>query len=246
MMTLGEMLLDARKKAGVSALDVSHATRIMLASVQALEDDALDSLPAFGYVRGYILSYCRYVGEDPQPFLEQYQRQSGHSRRNSIGQDHIDVRADRHRQREHEISWKVVLIVALVIVLVGAVVWTAVGLLKRDKNTPPLPAEPAASGSVVASTTADSADFDAQEESEPFDFTVKVKKGKATKLVITVDGTEAFNGVMTGGQKESFTEVAEAELEVQKPDNLTVTQNGTRIPIPQSGELHLRAQAADN
>lgn len=84
MTTLGDMLIEARKKSGLSAHDVSQRSHIMLSSIYSLEDNNHSSLPAAGYVRGYILSYCKLCDVDPTPYLEQYERQSGNSRRDSI------------------------------------------------------------------------------------------------------------------------------------------------------------------
>jgi cytoskeletal protein RodZ len=239
MMTLGEMLISARKKAGYSSADVARATRVMLPSVQALEDDNQNALPAPGYVRGYILSYCRFLGQDPVPYLAQYERQTGHARHDSMGHTPIDSTADRHRKGEHELGLKTVLIIAAIIVFIGIIVWSASGLFKKNDFTPlPVPATTETS----TETSQSAAEGTAVEEALAlFDFTVKAKKGKASEVVVTVDDVEAFNGVLTGKQKETFKDVTKAELKIKKPKNITVTQNGTNIPIPKGGKLELVA-----
>jgi cytoskeletal protein RodZ len=251
MMTLGEMLIDARKKAGYSALDVARATRIMVSAIQFMEDDQLDSLPAAGYVRGYILSYCRYVGCNPQPLLEQYQRQTGHARHghDSMGIAPIDRSAERLRGGHQDMPWKVVIVVAAAIVLLGSIIWFAAGLLKpKDTTTPPLPNAP--QGSTVTSTTTDATqgtgDGNTATPGEAFDFTVKAKSGKASKITIIVDDAEAYEGSLTGDEDKSYERVFEAKLEIKKPNNVVVTQNGTNIPIPADGVLTLRAARDDN
>ncbi|MDR1776066.1 MAG: helix-turn-helix domain-containing protein [Actinomycetes bacterium] len=236
MQTLGEMLVEARKAAGVSAFDVSQATRIMPAAIAALEADDYAALPAPGYVRGYILSYCKYVGATPDEFLATYEKRTGYKRSESTGRTPIDTHADKYRGPEHEISPRVVVAIVLVIVVIGAVVWWGSGLLKKRDTIPPLPQTTEGSTQATASAQV-------QTNTATFDFTIKPKEGKASRVKIVVDGVEAFDAVLTGDQKESYKDISRAELTIKKPKNVTVTQNGTNIPVPTDGKLTLSATA---
>jgi len=231
MTTLGEMLVDARKAAGYSVQDVAHRTRIMLSAIQALEDDNLKALPsAAGYVRGYILSYCRLVGVDPRPYLAQYDLQSGNDRQDSMGRLPIDRTADRHSHGENEMNWKVVAIIAAAIVLVLIVVYLVGGIGGNGLSRLPL-----LSGETTSTANT------GEDTRTPFSFSVEAKEGRATEVEVITDGVLAYRGALTSGDIEDFEGALEAKITIKKRRNAIVTQNGTNIPIPEDGELTLTA-----
>jgi len=234
MATLGEMLVSARENAGHSAVEIAQTTRIMLSAVQALEEDHFKALPAPGYVRGYILSYCRYIGVDPQAYLDQYEIQTGNMRHDSLGQFPIDRTADRARGVEHEMNWRIIIPVALIVMALASLVYIGNGLGKKHTNTiPPVPSETSATAEMLAAN---------QETLVPFAFTVKAKEGRASKVTINIEGIgEAYNGELVNGQKKSYTDALRAKLTIKKPKNVVVTQNDTDIPIPENGKLTLTA-----
>lgn len=62
---LGEFLRLEREKRGVSLEQVAASTKIGLKFLQLLEADQYDELPARPFIRGFVISYCRYLGVDP-------------------------------------------------------------------------------------------------------------------------------------------------------------------------------------
>jgi len=246
MTTLGDMLIDARKKAGLSAHDLAQRTRIMQAAIHNLEDDKLDALPAAGYVRGYILSYCKLCDVDPKPFLEQFERQSGSSRRDAIGDDPYRRSGQRGggRQAGGEINWKVVIAVVIIIVLVAGVLFFANQGGNGDASRA-LPAEAAATTDVSPHDSEEG--YTVQQESAlapyriPFSFEVQARPGSASDIAIIVDGNLAFEGALTAGNAQSFTGVLEAQIEVAVPENVIIAQDDTEVPVPRNGALTLTA-----
>lgn len=65
MDSVGRMLREAREARGMTLEDVARATRIPLTSLQRVEEDALDELPAPVYARGFVRAYAKTVGLDP-------------------------------------------------------------------------------------------------------------------------------------------------------------------------------------
>lgn len=59
-------LRDTRVLAGISLSDVERDTRINRAYLEAIEDGRFDDLPAPVYARGFVRSYSRYLGLDPE------------------------------------------------------------------------------------------------------------------------------------------------------------------------------------
>ncbi|MBD3178902.1 MAG: hypothetical protein GF417_04485 [Candidatus Latescibacteria bacterium] len=91
--TVGELLLEARKKDGRSRSEISRVTRIPEASLKYLETDNFDMLPAPVYVIGFLRSYASELGMDVGYILNKYQVHSGH--------DH-KTRGDHWEEKETE------------------------------------------------------------------------------------------------------------------------------------------------
>jgi cytoskeleton protein RodZ len=76
----GEQLRRAREARGLALDAVADATRIARHHLAALERSDLDALPAGPFGKGYVRSYAKALGIDPEPILEDYrvrERQRG-------------------------------------------------------------------------------------------------------------------------------------------------------------------------
>lgn len=65
--SVGTALRQARVAAGLSAGDVSNATRIRLGIVHAIEEDDFTSCGGDVYARGHIRNLAKAVDLDPTP-----------------------------------------------------------------------------------------------------------------------------------------------------------------------------------
>jgi len=70
---LGEYLRVERERRGITLEQVASATKINVKLLQALEGDQFVDLPAKPFVRGFVISYSRFVGLDPKEVLTQFQ-----------------------------------------------------------------------------------------------------------------------------------------------------------------------------
>ena len=71
----GAYLRKAREEANMSVDKVASALLLHTATVEALEADAYERLPAPTFVRGYFRGYARVLGLPSKPVLEMYDRQ---------------------------------------------------------------------------------------------------------------------------------------------------------------------------
>ena len=70
----GMLLRRAREAANRSVGEMSTALHLDPKTVEALEADSFDRLPAPTFVRGYMHGYARALGLPPEPILEAYDR----------------------------------------------------------------------------------------------------------------------------------------------------------------------------
>ncbi len=73
--SLGQYLQKERENKNFSREYVSQNIRIRPPFIQALEEDDFQVLPAEPYARGFIRSYCHFMGLNPQEALEIYRQQ---------------------------------------------------------------------------------------------------------------------------------------------------------------------------
>ncbi len=67
-----------REDRGLSLLEAEQATRIRRVFLQAIEDERFDDLPGEVYGRGFVRSYARFLGLDPDALLDEYPRAARH------------------------------------------------------------------------------------------------------------------------------------------------------------------------
>ena len=248
MTTLGDMLIEARKQAGLSAHDIAQRTRIRQVAIHALEADRHSDLPVSGYVRGYILSYCKICGVNPESYLEQYERQSGNNRRDAISGAPYDYGGGLlARKSEHEMTLRVVLVAALIIVGIAAALFF-LGQRGDDSSQglPPVPAETTLTADAEPEEN-QSSDEENGEELTAFSFTIEARSGRASNVRVVIDGNEAFNGSLSSSDGPlPFDGVYRAELEIESPDNVRIIRNDEdNIHVPDHGEFTLTAGDAD-
>lgn len=76
MSDTGQTLREARERKQVTIAQAAEATRIKSTHLEQMERNRFDGFAAPIYARGFIRSYAEYLGLDPQPLLEDYQRRS--------------------------------------------------------------------------------------------------------------------------------------------------------------------------
>jgi cytoskeleton protein RodZ len=80
-MTPGRVLAEKRSDRGLTIEQVATATRIRAEHLSALESDEPGRLPAPVYAKGYLRTYARYLGLDPEPLVEALRSPAQNTRR---------------------------------------------------------------------------------------------------------------------------------------------------------------------
>jgi transcriptional regulator with XRE-family HTH domain len=71
-MDIGSELRHARERLGLSLGDIAERTKIRTATLRAIENDDLDRLPPPIFTRGFLKTYAREVGLDPDAIVERF------------------------------------------------------------------------------------------------------------------------------------------------------------------------------
>jgi cytoskeletal protein RodZ len=71
-MDVGAQLKSARERRGKSVRDVANATKISVATLEALEQNDFSRLPGGIFARAFVRACAREVGLDPEPIVAEF------------------------------------------------------------------------------------------------------------------------------------------------------------------------------
>ena len=130
----GKLLADARRARGMKLQEVSAATKISVAKLQAIERDDVASLPGGIFTRGFVRSYAEAVGLDPRDTLAKFETRFPDQ--SSVATLHatIEGRANQEfvkRQRTVKGAGWIALVAA------ALAVWVLAGVMPDDRGQPP-------------------------------------------------------------------------------------------------------------
>jgi cytoskeletal protein RodZ len=237
---LGDTLRKRRIDMGKTVADAEAATRIRARLISALENGDYAHLPNPAYVRGYIISYARWLEIETAPLLTMYRAESG-----AVGPTASVPRRDTvvpSRETAHAVPWKAAVTVAGVLLAIVLAVW-GVGSLRRDEPSTTLPmptqtTDTATPGSTPGTASADGGNVDSEtaapSKTTSFTLKVEVAADSASWLRITVDGKTAYEGTLVSGQSKEYEVTTEATVRIGKPSVVTVYRDGEKVDVPSS------------
>jgi flagellar biosynthesis protein FlhG len=77
----GKKLKQVRERMGVELQAVSKETKISIKTLEWIEEEAFEKLPALVYLKGFLKSYAQSLGLDPQGVIEEYVRSMEESKK---------------------------------------------------------------------------------------------------------------------------------------------------------------------
>lgn len=78
------MVLEARRRKGLSVTDVERATKIRARFIEAIESDRYDSLPSESYAKGFLKNYSEFLGLNSTVVLAFFRRQTREAPRSTL------------------------------------------------------------------------------------------------------------------------------------------------------------------
>ena len=130
-MRIGEVLKQARARAGLDIRTVEERTKIRVKYLRALEDEEWEALPSSAYAKGFLRTYGLELGLDGDALADAYRRQverGGSDASYPLGEQVLE----RRRRLANESSRPPWLLIGLGIVLAVGAVLLAIGLLGDD------------------------------------------------------------------------------------------------------------------
>jgi cytoskeletal protein RodZ len=144
MFELGNNLREARQRRRIDLVIAEQDTKIRSKYLAALETEDFDVLPGPVFVRGFLRTYSRYLGLDPQLFIDEYNARFGRFEEVDEHSSPALGRPGLAQEREHRGRRTMRAILVLSLVAVALLAW--LGLREEPSTTArtpdPMPTQP--------------------------------------------------------------------------------------------------------
>lgn len=248
--SMGAFLRAARRRRRVSIERAAEETRIRSDFLMRMESDEFDFL-APAYVRGFLRSYARFLGLNPDPLTEEFDRRFGRAPSDTAQIVAMDSgsaksRTVQHRRRSRSYvpkerksfsNWTVAAVLALLVIVALAVIGVVQGdpgegddggVAQTESSPDPSPS-PEASESPSPSPS--------PTETLAFEDGIELEVVAATGdcwVSVSTDGspTATFSGTIPTGSTETFTADEEMTVILGFPDGVELVVNGTNVGSP--------------
>ena len=129
--SFGASLKRERELRSIPLEDVAEATNIQVSYLKALEEDSYEFLPHITFVRGFIRSYARYIGLNPDNVMANYE----HFMASLPKDDTSDKTVEFHDKKSR---WLLVAVVSgslLILSLLGYYLMVSMQAFKESKTS---------------------------------------------------------------------------------------------------------------
>jgi len=238
-MSLGSLITQARKSAGLSIEDLSAATNIRSSLLREMESDSFGNCGGETYARGHIRNIATKLGVDPLIFIaafEEEQMQVDRSMQDLL----VEKGVMKEPQEARKVSWKVLATISVTsLFLVGLA-----QIIISNTSSLDIP-EPIATTSESASPTPSASASEATPTEE-----ATVSTGTGVELVITAtrakswlfvsdaSGRTLFSGQIARGTTKTFSTDLSLNVKIGNAGGVDLTVNGKSVdPIGVDGEV---------
>jgi cytoskeletal protein RodZ len=221
--SIGEILAEARRQAGLTVTQVSQQTRIRESIIRAIEQSDFSSCGGDFYARGHVRSIAGVVRTDPAPLIREYDEEHGPPGSISAADIFEPSTPIKIKDPKPFPFGKV----AAVLVLAAA----GFGVYRLAVHSPvKAPASPVAAikPTVTPSVKAKPA-HKAKSQPKPAAGPAKVvltAKQDCWVSIADKTGKQLFSGIVKGGQSKTWWEKTQVTIQLGDPPAIHLTVNG--------------------
>ena len=238
-MSLGSLITQARKSAGLSIEDLSASTNIRGSLLREMESDSFSNCGGETYARGHIRNIATKLGVDPLIFIaafEEEQMQVDRSMQDLL----VEKGVMKEPQEARKVSWKVLATISVSSLFI-------VGLAQiiiSNTSSLDIP-EPIATASESASPTPSTSASEATPTEEAtvstgtgVELVIFAARGKSWLFVSDASGRTLFSGQIARGTTKTFSTEVSLNIKVGNAGGVDLTVNGKSVdPIGADGEV---------
>lgn len=228
MAALGDRFRAARESRGLTLSDVAEQIRIRSVYLAAIEEEDWGAIGAPVYIRGFLRTYARFLGIEPEESVSEFNASSG-----AAGLVAEPKREFSARQ-EAGLSPIIWISSAVAVMLVALVIYNYFNLRRPSAGGGPVAA---ISGPARATPVASPSVTVTSQPSRAAVRTLGVRLLAASWLRVTVDGNVSIEGTFPAGTSRTF-HGTRAVVRVGNAGGVAVTVNGKDLgPLGRVGDV---------
>ena len=235
-MTLGSLITQARKSAGLSIDDLSESTNIRGALLREIESNNFVNCGGETYARGHLRNIATKLGVDPQEFLTAFEDEQMHVDR-SMKDLLVENSVMKKSEEARKVSWKV-----LATISVASLFVVGLGQIIISNTASVDIPEPIAS---VSATPSESSEPTPTSSEQPtvstgtgVELIITAARAKSWLFVSDAAGRTLFSGQIARGTSKTFSTDVALNVKVGNAGGVDLTVNGKNIEsIGADGEV---------
>ncbi|NPV25995.1 MAG: helix-turn-helix domain-containing protein [Firmicutes bacterium] len=254
-MNIGDQLKEARQRKGLTIAEAEMATKIRGKYLRALEEGAYEELPARVYSVGFLRTYARFLGINPEELVEEFKAISADPERPANLEPVVNKEPFGWRINSRQLRFG--LIVGIAVILLGIPVYW----LSRGHSSTKMPP---ASSQITSVNQPDPAAVQPIQEPSPAPPTNSVQPARPTQPVngritlellaqentwvqVAVDGVNTFTGKLTPGERKLFSGNERVWMLIGNAGGVELIKNGTSLGFPgKKGQVVQQEFRVDN
>jgi cytoskeleton protein RodZ len=227
-MSLGSLITQERKSAGLSIEHLSAATNIRSSLLREMESDSFHNCGGETYARGHIRNIATKLGVDPLIFIAAFEEEQMHTGR-SMKDLLVENSVMKQPEKARKVSWRVLAIISVASLFV-------VGLAQiiiSNTSSMDIPA-PIASTTESATPSPDAPEPTPTEEATVSTGTgvqliISAERAKSWLFVSDATGRTLFSGQIARGTTKTFNTDVSLNIKVGNAGGVDLTVNGKKV-----------------
>jgi len=233
-MSLGSLITQARKSAGLSIEDLSESTNIRTALLREIEADNFANCGGETYARGHIRNIAIKLNIDPQIFLtafEDEQMQVDRTMRDLLVENNVM----REPKEVRKVSWKVLVTISVASLFVAGLAQ----IIVSNDSEPDIPVaveetatpteSPEATPEPTAADEVTPTDEPTVSTGQGVEVVISAVRAKSWLFVSDSSGRVLFSGQVAKGVTKTFTTDAQLNLKIGNAGGVDLSVNGKKI-----------------
>jgi cytoskeletal protein RodZ len=227
-MSLGSLITQARKSAGLSIDDLSASTNIRSSLLREMESDLFSNCGGETYARGHIRNIATKIGVDPLIFIAAFEEEQMHTGR-SMKDLLVENSVMKQPEEARKVSWKVLATISVASLIVVGLAQIVIS----NTSSMDIPAP------IVSTTESATPSPDAPEPTPTEEATVST--GTGVQLIISAErakswlfvsdatGRTLFSGQIARGTTKTFNTDVSLNVKVGNAGGVDLTVNGKKV-----------------
>ena len=236
-MSLGSMITQARKSAGLSIDDLSASTNIRASLLREMESDSFHNCGGETYARGHIRNIATKLGVDPLIFTAAFEEEQMHTDR-SMRDLLVENRVMRLPESARKVSWKVLATISVGSLFVVGLAQIIISNTASVDIPAPIPSTAESATPSPEATEATPTEEATISTGTGVQLIVSATRAKSWLFVSDSTGRTLFSGQIARGTAKTFSTDVSLNIKVGNAGGVDLTVNGKKVDsIGADGEV---------